>query len=169
MRASAKMLGLMVSFIFLASFACGATIRGTVKSPDGAPFRGAFVQTQNIKTKITVIVLSDRRGNYRVESLPAGQYQLQMRTVGFKSNPRSGVSLVSQQNATYDFTLQKGAVSWSDISVYQASRLFPEGKGRNAVFGTCFSCHGVGFLKEGTPAFQNLSPRLNCSEWPPGV
>jgi virginiamycin B lyase len=67
---------------------------------------------------------------------------LQVRAVGFKSDPRSGVSLVAQQNATYDFTLQKGVVSWSDISVYQASRLFPQGRGRNAVFGTCFSCHG---------------------------
>jgi virginiamycin B lyase len=141
-RASTKILGLIVSLNLLASFAYGATIRGTVKGPDGTPFRGAFVQSKNIQTKITVSVLSDRLGRYRVDNLPAGEYRLQVRAVGFKSDPRSGVSLVAQQYATYDFTLQKGVVSWSDISVYQASRLFPQGRGRNAVFGTCFSCHG---------------------------
>src|ERR1700730_18212719 len=99
------MLGLMVSFIFLASFACGATIRGTVKGPDGAPFRGAFVQTKNIKTKITVSVLSDGQGHYRVDSLPAGEYQLQVRAVGYQSDPRIGVKLVAQQSAACDFTL----------------------------------------------------------------
>jgi hypothetical protein len=141
-RACTKILGLIVSFTFLASFACGATIKGTVKGPDGAPFRGAFVQTKNIKTKITVSVLSDGQGHYRVESLPAGEYQMQVRAVGYQSDPRRGVQLAAQQSAAYDFTLQKGVVSWSDISVYQASRLFPQGTGRNAAFGTCFSCHG---------------------------
>jgi virginiamycin B lyase len=141
MRASTKILGLIVSVIFVASLAYGTTIKGTVKGPDGTPFRGAFVQTKNIKTKITVSVLSDGQGRYSVENLPAGEYQMQARAVGYKSDPRSGLNLVAQKNAAYDFTLQKGAVSWSDISVYQASRLFPQGIGRDAVFGTCFSCH----------------------------
>jgi hypothetical protein len=32
---------------------------GTVTGPDGAAFRGAFVQARNATTKITVSVLSD--------------------------------------------------------------------------------------------------------------
>ena len=35
-----------------------ATITGTVAGPDGKPFRGAFVQAKNLKTKITTSVLS---------------------------------------------------------------------------------------------------------------
>ena len=61
---SCKILGLMCEMIFLAAFAHGATISGTVKGPDGAPFKGAFVQAQNTKTKITVNVLSHKDGSY---------------------------------------------------------------------------------------------------------
>ena len=39
-----------------------ATVTGMVKGPDGAPFRGAFVQAQNQATKIMVSVLTDNQG-----------------------------------------------------------------------------------------------------------
>ena len=58
--------------------------RGTVKGPDGAALRGAFVQARNAKTKITVSVLSDNQGRYRVENLPAGEYRLQIRAPGYQ-------------------------------------------------------------------------------------
>ena len=51
-----------------------ATITGTVAGPDGKPFRGAFVQAKNIKTKITTSVLSDNQGRYAIENLPAGDF-----------------------------------------------------------------------------------------------
>ena len=70
-----KLTSLASAFAFLAPFACGATITGTVKGPDGAPFRGAFVQAQNTETRITVNVLSDPDGKYQVEKLPAGDYR----------------------------------------------------------------------------------------------
>src|SRR6266550_4428369 len=97
-----------------ASLALGATVAGTVKVPDGAPFRGAFVQAQNSATKIMVSVLSDRTGHYRIENLPAGQYQLQVRAVGYRSAPHPGVSLAADQNASYEFALQKDMVRWAD-------------------------------------------------------
>jgi len=42
-------------------------------------FKGAFVQAQNSKTKINVIVLSDRQGRYRIPDLAAGDYRVQIR------------------------------------------------------------------------------------------
>jgi len=39
-----------------------ASIGGTVTGADGEPFKGAFVQAQNLKTKITTSVLSDKTG-----------------------------------------------------------------------------------------------------------
>ena len=72
-----KILALMSATIFLAAFAHGATITGTVKGPDGAPFKGAFVEAQNTKTKITVNVLSHKDGAiesriYRRENTSCG-------------------------------------------------------------------------------------------------
>ena len=111
----------------LASFCHGATITGTVKGPDGGPFKGAFVQAQNKNTKITYIVLSGNDGQYRADNLPAGEYQVSLRAVGYKADPRTGVNLTAQQNASFDFSLQQGMVRWSDLSYYQGKQLFPRG------------------------------------------
>ncbi len=130
------------ALLFATSLAPAATITGTVKGPDGAPFRGAFVQAQNLQTKITVIVLSGPDGSYHVNKLPAGDYTVKIRAVGFKADPRTGVKLTSDQNASMDFALDKGVVRWNDLSYLQGKVLFPEGKGKQELVTTCFGCHG---------------------------
>src|SRR5882762_2028955 len=109
----------------VASLAYGAEVNGTVKGPDGAPFEGAFVQARNAKTKITVSVLSRKGGDYRIPSLPAGEYELRIRAVGYQAQPPTGVSLAADQSVSYEFALQKGKVHWTDISLYQADQLLP--------------------------------------------
>src|SRR5712671_2169461 len=142
MKSASKYLGLLVMVLLVVPFAYAATVTGTVKGPDGASFRGAFVQAQNSSTKILVSVLTDKDGRYRIENLPAGQYQLQVKAVGYRTDPRPGVSLAADQNASYEFALQKGAVRWSDLSQYQGEKLFPEAKGKDLLVGRCFACHG---------------------------
>jgi hypothetical protein len=130
--------GLLLFF----GLAChGATITGTVKGTEGAPFQGAFVEAQNTKTHINVIALSDTHGQYRLEKLPAGEYRLQIRAVGFRTDPKTGVSLTADQNASYDFALQKGVVRWNDISFYQAKQLWPAGRGKDLLGADCSACH----------------------------
>ena len=144
MRPLTKALSFLSSFIFLASFAYCGTITGTVKGPDGTPFEGAFLQAQNTKTRITVNVLSDKDGRYRVENLQAGEYELRIRAMGYNAKPFSGVNLTSDQNTALDFALQKGTVRWSDLSIYQGVKLFPESKGKEKqeFVSTCMGCHG---------------------------
>src|ERR1700722_11935947 len=105
-----QLLALASAMIFLAAFTHAATITGTVKGPDGAPFKGAFVQAQNTKTKITVNVLSHRDGAYRVEDLLAGEYVLRIRAVGYEADPRTGVALTASQSASMDWALKPGTV-----------------------------------------------------------
>src|SRR5580704_16225427 len=102
-----KIVALICLIVFLPSASYGATITGTVNGVDGSPFQGAFVEAQNAKTKITVIVLSDNRGRYKIPDLPAGDYRVQIRAVGYRADPRSGVALSADQNASFDFSLQK--------------------------------------------------------------
>jgi len=130
------------SIIAAMSGADAATISGTVTGPDGQPFRGAFVQARNLKTKITVSVLSDNNGRYRVENLLVGEYRLQMRAIGFKADPKSGITLAADQNATQDLALQQGMVRWSDISMHQGKKLLPEARGKEELFTHCMACHG---------------------------
>ncbi len=130
MRVATRSSGLVGAVLALASVCSGASITGTVKGPDGSPFRGAFVQAQNSQTRITVNVLSGSDGKYRVEKLPAGEYTLRVRAVGFKVDPRTGVSLTAEQTASVDFGLEAGVVRWNDLSYLQGKVLFPEGKGK---------------------------------------
>src|SRR5208283_2938507 len=58
------------------SISYGATVSGTVKGPEGAALEGVFVRAQNKKTHITVMVLTNSQGHYRMEKLPAGDYEL---------------------------------------------------------------------------------------------
>src|SRR6266436_3108620 len=142
MNAIGKSLGL----VFLcASFAYGATdaiISGTVKDPSGAPFKGAFVQAQNTKTRIYVNVLSDTLGRYQIQGLPPGEYEVRANAVGYKSDPRVGVKLSAGESSSLDFALEKGMVRWSDLSVYQGKKLLPDGKGKQLISAECFACHG---------------------------
>jgi virginiamycin B lyase len=150
MRRTARFLATVGATILLAAAARSATISGTVKGPDGAPFKGAFVSAQNTKTKITVNVLSHKDGAYRVEDLPAGEYVLRIRAVGYEADPRMGVTLSASQTASVDWALKPGTVRWRDLSLYQGEKLIPNIRGKEMVFGPtttsrdapCQICHG---------------------------
>src|SRR5258706_3068459 len=117
--------------IVLAASAYGAAdgaISGAVKDAAGAPFKGAFVRVQNSKTKITVNVLSDEQGRYRVPSLPPGEYELRATAIGYNDDRHTAVTVAAGQSASLDFSLQNGAVHWSDLSIYQGNKLLPERK-----------------------------------------
>jgi virginiamycin B lyase len=142
MRSAGRLVAFVSLIAVFSSFAHAATVTGNVKGPDGTPFEGAFVQAVNAKTNITVSALSDKQGRYRVESLPAGEYKVQVRAVGFTTDPHSGVNLAADQNVSIEFALQKGTVRWSDLNLYQGKKLMPEGKGKEVLSANCFICHG---------------------------
>src|SRR5215471_9595872 len=170
-----------IGLVATISAADAASVTGTVTGPDGAPFRGAFVQARNAKTKIMVSVLSDNQGRYRVSDLQAGDYRLQIRAPGFQAAVHNGMSLTADQNATHDFALQKSFVRWSDISMYQGIQLLPEARGKNLFFIHCMACHGfesrmaaikrsedgwrdrVNYMREAM-AFFIMRPQLNFNE-----
>src|SRR6266566_6635498 len=142
MRSELRLLALMSAIVLLGSACHSATITGTVKGVDGAPSQGVFVEAQNAKTKITVIVLSDSQGHYRVENLPGGEYRVQIRAVGYRAEPQTGVNLAADQTTSLDFALQKGVVRWNDISQYQAKQLWPAARAKDLIFTNCSICHG---------------------------
>src|SRR5437588_3252711 len=118
-----------------------ASVTGTVKGPDGDPYMGAFVQAKNQPNNVLVSVLPDKQGRYRIDSLPAGSYQIQIRAIGCKAEPQSGVKLAGDQKASFDFAWQPGTVRWSDVSLYQGRKLLPEGKGKGALTSNCVVCN----------------------------
>lgn len=141
MRSQNRLLPLTSFIVLFASLCHGAAITGTVKGADGAPFEGAFVTAQNTSTRMSFSVLSDTQGHYRIEKLPAGEYRLQSKSVGYRSEARTGVKLKEKQKAAFDFALQQGDIRWSDISYYQAKQLWPSGKGKELIANNCATCH----------------------------
>jgi virginiamycin B lyase len=133
-----------------AQFASGASVTGAVKGPNGASFKGAFVQVQNAKTKITISVLSDKNGRYHLDDLPAGTYSLRLRAVGYSADPRNDVALTASQKATFDWSLQTAPVSWKELSYYQGDELLPAGKGKSLLEHDCFECHAFQSRMAGT-------------------
>ena len=142
MRPLNRFVVLAVAVLTAFCFSHAATISGTVKNPDGGPFKGAFVEAQNAKTKVTIDVLSDKEGKYRIESLAAGDYDVKIRAIGYKADPHTGVALAANQKLSFDFALQRGVVRWSDLNLYQGKQLLPDGKGKEILSSHCFVCHG---------------------------
>jgi len=142
MRSLSKKTFFLAVLIFSAvPLAMAGTISGTVKGPDGAPFEGAFVEARHMSTGISTDVLSQQDGTYTVPNLGAGTYQVRIRAVGYKAGPQIETLKTADQRASADFSLQKGKVQWSDISVWQARELLPNGHGKDALFENCFGCH----------------------------
>src|SRR5437016_14484630 len=106
-------LGVLGLIVFAASGADAATVTGTVTGPDGAPFRAAFVQARHAGLKMTVSVLTDNQGKYIVENLPAGDYTLGIRAIGYEAAPKSRIKVTADQNLSQDFALQAGDVGWT--------------------------------------------------------
>ena len=73
MRPASKLAVFLILVVVFSSLVRAATVTGNVKGPDNTPFEGAFVQAINAKTHISVSVLTDKQGRYRVENLPAGE------------------------------------------------------------------------------------------------
>jgi virginiamycin B lyase len=128
--------------------ALAGTIVGTVKGPDGAPFRAAFVRVQNLQTKMTMMVLSDNQGRYWTDRLDSGTYQVSATAVGYKSDPvrRNNVMVDEKSRLTLDFAMRDAPVEWSELTKYQAGTLLPQalGNGKDVLIQQCFNCHAFG-------------------------
>lgn len=137
---------LALMFASVGYAASGGTISGTIKGPDGAPFRAAFVRAQNVKTRMTMMVLSDRQGQYFTDKLPAGTYEVWATAIGYKSNPARipNVTVEDGKDVAIGFSMQKGVVQWSQLTKYQAGMLLPDAKGKGQFLQECFNCHAFG-------------------------
>ena len=139
-----------VYLALLASLSCGAwagTVAGNVKGPDGAPFRGAFVHAQKKGSNITVNVLSDKLGGFRIENLSSGTYRVWVTAAGFKADAGKELKVADGSPVSLDLPLQKGTLQWTDLSISQGRILLPErNPGKHLFFLDCQTCHGYMFM-----------------------
>ena len=142
MQQQTKSFALILLLAFLATPNWAATITGSVTGADGAPFQGAFVEAQNTKTKITTIVLSDSQGHYRIPDLPAGDYRVQIKAVGFRADPRTGVSAHRRPKRVVRFrACRRRRCAGTKFRSTRPRNSGPPAKGKDLLFGHCNICH----------------------------
>lgn len=87
------------------------SILGTVSDPTGAVIPGVSIKVTNVGTGLVRETLTNESGNYRLDLLPRGDYQIEAELAGFKKGVRRGVTVSIDERVRIDFTLVVGEVS----------------------------------------------------------
>lgn len=88
-----------------------ASVAGTVTDETSANVPGAEVAARSLSTGAERTVISNDLGLYVLTALPAGQYSLTVKKVGFQSQIVQQIVLEVDQNATVNLTLKVGSIS----------------------------------------------------------
>ena len=114
---------LLYAFVLWAGVAFGAegTLSGVVKGPEGESIPGAnIVLVGDLLPGGKVGTATDEDGRFRLEGLPAGEYQLSVTHIGYRPLTREGVGIVGGEQELM-LTLETGII-FLDQNVVSASR-----------------------------------------------
>ncbi|HXS02604.1 MAG TPA: carboxypeptidase regulatory-like domain-containing protein [Pyrinomonadaceae bacterium] len=85
-----------------------ATLRGTVKDPQGAIVRGATVTLINERTKDERSAKSSEDGTYTFTAVAPGNYTLKVEAPGFKTSSQANVTIETSSTQGIDVTMEVG-------------------------------------------------------------
>jgi hypothetical protein len=85
-------------------------ISGTVKDPKDAVIANATVTARGTETNISRKAQTDSEGRYRLDNLPVGPYEVSVESSGFAKYVQSGITLVVNQIAVVDITMNPEGV-----------------------------------------------------------
>lgn len=98
------------------------SITGVVADPAGAVVANAVVDVKNVETGAVYHAATTNTGNYSINELPTGTYELSVTVPGFKKYVRQNLTLLVQQTLRIDTVLEVGAATES-ITVSEATSL----------------------------------------------
>lgn len=93
----------------LAQISTGS-IRGAVYDSSGALIPGASVTAVNMETGAVSKALTNRSGAYEISSVPAGAYNVEAGSNGFRTELRKGITLTVGATIDVNFSLSPGTV-----------------------------------------------------------
>ena len=88
-----------------------AAVTGTVRDSAGAVVTDAAVVLHNRDTNLDRMASTNGAGAYVMPDVQPGNYDLKVTKSGFGPSVKSGIILLVNQTATYDFALKAGSVS----------------------------------------------------------
>ena len=84
------------------------SILGSVQDPQGAAVADTKVDARNLETGLARSVQTNERGEYRLEFLPPGSYEIEVARAGFRTFRQTGITLQVGQFARVDAHLLVG-------------------------------------------------------------
>ena len=88
-----------------------ATVTGTVNDSSGSIVVDAEVTIRNVATNVTAKTKTNTAGIYYLPSLPPGRYELHISSQGFRPSVVSDIPLGAGLTATFNVTMEVGAVT----------------------------------------------------------
>ena len=85
-----------------------ASISGVVSDATGSAIAGASVKIESVETGGVRSLVTDLAGRYDAPLLPVGSYKLTVEKTGFRSESKTGITLVVGERAAVDFSLTVG-------------------------------------------------------------
>src|SRR5947207_6701642 len=95
----------------LAQTTGSATLRGTVKDPQGAVLRDATITLINERTKDERRTKSSEDGSYTFSAVAPGTYTLKAEATGFKTSSQSNVLIETSGTQGHDIAMEVGQPS----------------------------------------------------------
>jgi len=113
-----------------------STLVGTVRDTSGATIPRASVTVTEISTGVTTSTYTDDSGDYRLESLRPGLYDVAVSSKGFKTEVINKAELFVTQTSRVDAKLEVGSTTQSVIVSGEAPLVQTESGERGAILNT---------------------------------
>ena len=122
-RFGSKLFLMLVASMFFTAVLFGqatdAILVGTVTDATGAAVAGASVTATNKTTGVKYATIANGRGEYRINNIPVGRYDVSATAHGFSTATVADLELQLNRTSAVNLTLQVGSVSTS-IEVQEA-------------------------------------------------
>jgi len=103
-----------------------AILTGTITDQTGAVLASASINAKHIETGTVLTGTSSATGNYTINQMPIGLYEITVEQAGFKTYRRDGMTLGSAQTLRLDVGMEVGATTESVTVTAESSQLKTE-------------------------------------------
>ena len=107
-----------------------ATLRGTIKDPQGALISKAMVTLTNDATKLERTTTTNDEGLYQFTAVTPGTYTVKVEKSGFKSIEQKEIALSTSDTRGQDFEMEVGAQN-ETVTVQASAEVIQKETGAN--------------------------------------
>jgi len=140
-----------------------AAIQGTVTDPQGLAMPGVTITVVGPTLRSPVTAVTDGRGQYRIDGLPAGVMSVTAQLPGFATARTEGLSLIAGQTSQRNIAMRIGAVA-EGVTVAAESARTASGRGGGVAGGVVGDLQSARRQATVEQRLQDTGPAASGSE-----